>query len=347
MSRISVALIGCGDIAMTGHLPALSRSSEVQLVAVMDSDPARAQNVAAQYGCATAGSVTQLANQRVQAVVIATPPQVTPLLTLAAIGVGLDVLCEKPMALDLQTALSVQQAVENCDRVVQVGFKNRFSPLVRAVRGWIEGGDLGGPIAFTLGGFDEARDPTDPMHERRIRAFLDVAPSFVHEGAHFADHLAYLTGSHPVDVQAIGLSSIPDLGSENFVSALVRYGNGDVARLEIGWLFPSSPAGEFRALGPDGVAILDRPGGVVTMTRRDRTERVRLSRPWNDLCFDLQLEHFVTCLRQRTTPETSVAVGVQSLRLGEQVVAAIRRPAAEAMIGTASRWAAPDVGQSS
>lgn len=325
VSRIRVGVIGCGDIAVSGHLPALGRCPDVELVAVLDLDPARAEPVAARYRCQVLTSVPAFAERGADAVIIATPPQVTARLTMEAIALGLDVLCEKPMATDLDSAIEVQRAVEQSDRVVQVGFKNRFSPLIRAVGSWIRDGQLGSPIAFTLGGFDEALDHADPVHERRIRDFLSVAPSFVHEGAHFADHLAYLTGSEPVDVQAVGLTSMADLGSENFVSALVRYASGDVARLEIGWLFPSSPVGEFRALGPDGIALVDRPGGVATLTRRDRTEQVRLDRPWNDLCFDLQLEHFLSCVRQRSTPETSVAAGVASLRLGLQVMHAMRR----------------------
>ena len=324
MSRIRVGVIGCGDIAASGHLPALRRCPDVELVAMLDQDAVRAEQVAAEYQCQVLTSVPAFAELGADAVIIATPPQVTARLTLEAIAAGLDVLCEKPMATDLDSAIEVQQATEQSDRVVQVGFKNRFSPLVRAMGTWIKDGQLGSPIAFTLGGFDEALDRSDPVHEKRIRDFLSVAPSFVHEGAHFADYLAYLTGSVPVDVQAMGLTSIADLGSENFVSALVRYANGDVARLEVGWLFPRSPVGEFRALGPDGIAVIDRPGGVATLTRRDRTEVVRLDRPWNDLCFDLQLEHFLSCVRQRSTPETSAAAGVASLRLGRQVTDAMR-----------------------
>jgi predicted dehydrogenase len=324
MKRVRIGLIGCGDIATTGHLPALRRSPDAELVAVMDSDSTRSRAVADDYGCRVAQSIEQLTNLGVRAVVIATPPHVTPALSQAALAAGLDVLCEKPMAVDLAAALDVQRAVADCDRILQVGFKNRFSPLVRAVGDWISRGELGHPIAFTLGGFDESLDPAAPEHERRIRGFLETAPSFVHEGAHFADYLAFLTGSEPVSVDAVGVKSRPDLGSENFVSAVVRYRNGDVARMEIGWLFPTSPAGEFRALGPDGVAILDRSAGVVSLVRNDRTEQVALDRPWNQLCFDLQLAHFLSCVRSRATPEISAAAGVASLRLGHQVVSALR-----------------------
>lgn len=329
MSRLRVGLLGCGDIAVSGHLPALSRSGDVELIAVADVDADRAAGVAAEYGCRRAESLADLASMDLHAVVIATPPQATPHLTIEAVEARLDVLCEKPMALDLPTAERVAHAAERTGQIVQVGFKNRFSPLVRTLDGWIREGALGAPLVFTLGGFDEALDPSDGEHEQRIRGFLATAPCFVHEGAHFADYLALLTRSLPVRVSAIGQRSLPDFGNENFVSALVEYANRDVARLEIGWMFPVNPIGEFRALGPDGVAILDRPGGVVTLHRRDRSAQVRLDRPWNDLCFDLQLAHFVDCVRSRVPPETSAAAGVASLRLGQWVLRSLREAATD------------------
>lgn len=326
-SLVRMGLIGCGDIATTGHLPALQRSSDVELIAVVDANTSRAQAVADRHGCTLARSLDELVALGVHTVVIATPPHVTPDLPRVTIAAGLDVLCEKPMAVTVAAALEVEQATRASDRIVQIGFKNRFSPLVPAVRDWIERGELGGQIAFTLGVFDEVLDPGDPEHEERIRGFLSTAPSFVHEGAHLADHLAFLTGPEPVAVSAVGLRSRSDFAGEDFVSAAVRYGNGDVGRLETGWLFPTNPVGEFRALGPEGVALVDRTGGVATLFRRDRTEEVRLDRPWNDVCFDYQLEHFVSCVRARTEPETSVAAGVASLRLARWIVEALREPA--------------------
>lgn len=320
---LRAVVVGCGDIATTGHLPALARSPDVTLIGVLDNSASRRATAAAAYRVAELPDLVTAVAAGAEIAIVATPPEVSPRLTTAAVAAGLDVLVEKPMAVDLAGAEQVRAAVHGSDRIVQIGFKNRFSPLVRAVRRWVEQGRLGTPVAYTLGGFDERYDPADILHTERIAHFLAHGPSFVHEGAHFADYLAYLTGAVPVAVQAVGVRSRPELGTENFVSALVRYGNGDIARLEIGWQFPVSPVGEFRALGPDGVAILDRPGGVVTLHTRGGAERVRLDRPWNDLCFDAQLAHFVDCVRRRTEPETSVEAGIASLRLGLAVVEAM------------------------
>jgi predicted dehydrogenase len=326
---LRVVVVGCGDIATTGHLPAIQRSPEVELVGVLDVVREHREAAADRYGVPAWTDLRAAVEAGAEAAVVAVPPHVAPQLTVRAVRSGLDVLCEKPMAVDLADALEVQRIVAGTDRIVQIGFKNRFSPLVRVVRDWLRAGRIGTPVVYTLGGFDERLDPRDTVHVGRIQAFLDRGPSFLHEGAHRADHLAFLSGASPVSVHAAGVRSMEEFGSENFASALVRYDSGDLARLEVGWFFPENPVGEFRVLGPRGTALVDRPGGVTTLTERLdggelATEVVRLERPWNDECFDRQLEHFVACVRTRAEPETSVAAGVASLRLGCAVVESMR-----------------------
>lgn len=326
---LRVALVGCGDIATTGHLPALHRSRDALLVGVVDVDRESRETAAGRYGVPGWDELRRALAHDLDAVVIAVPPHVAPTLTLEAIGASVDVLCEKPMAIDVRSAEKVAAACAATGQVVQIGFKNRFSPLVEAVHIWLRTGRIGAPVAYTVGGFDERYDPQDTIHTGRIQHFLAHGPSFVHEGAHLADYLAYLSESNPVLVQAVGLRSSVELPSENFVSALVKYANGDVARLEVGWMFPTSPGGEFRVLGPRGVALVDRPGQVATLVSREEdgnleTEQVVMDRPWNDECFDRQLAHFVDCVRRRVQPDTGVHAGVASLRLGLAVVEAIR-----------------------
>ncbi|SEE87952.1 Gfo/Idh/MocA family protein [Jiangella alba] len=332
---LPVVQVGCGDIATTGHLPALDRSPAVTLVGVVDVVAEHRDAAAAAYGVPAWTGLGPAVAAGARAAVVAVPPHVAPDLTLAAVDAGLDVLCEKPMAVDLASAQRVHDAARAAGRVVQIGFKNRFSPLVRAARRWLDDGLIGSPVVYTLGGFDERYDAADTLHTGRIQEFLEHGPSYLHEGAHLADYVAYLTGASPVRVRAAGLRSRQSFRGENFASTLVDYDNGDVARMEVGWFFPTSPKGEFRILGPRGVALIDRPEQVATLTTREdgtlRTEEVRFERPWNDECFDRQLAHFVECVRTRAEPETSTAAGLASLRIGAAVTESLRE-------GTVVTW---------
>lgn len=343
---VRVVVVGCGDISETAHLPALARSSAAQLVAVVDVDAGRRSLAAARYGVPGFASIDLAMASGPEAAVIATPPDVTPTLCEQALACGLHVLFEKPMATDVAAARRLHAAALSSGRIVQAGFTNRFSPLVVALREAIADGRLGRPLVFTLGAYDERFDPADHRHLARMTHFLERAPSFVHEGAHLVDYVAYLSGARPTRVSAVGQRTSPQFPSENFVAAAVEWDNGDLARLEVGWLFPALPGGHFRVLGPHATAeIFRREGRLVIDDGQDRQEQ-RLDGEWTTVSFDAQLAHFLGAVRGTAMPGPTTADGLAGLELSEAIVRAMREHTvvelAEQRVGTGqqieARW---------
>jgi predicted dehydrogenase len=78
------------------------------------------------------------------AVIIATPPHWHALPFIAALGKGLDVYCEKPLAYDVREARAmVDAAAAASQRIVQIGFQRRQDAAFRAVRDYIAAGHAG------------------------------------------------------------------------------------------------------------------------------------------------------------------------------------------------------------
>jgi predicted dehydrogenase len=154
--------------------------------------------------------------------------------------------------------------------------------------------------------------------------FLDEGPSVVHEGAHIADFLQFLSNGHPAQVAAVGLRSRPEFPSENFAAAVVTFDNGDIARVEVGWFFPYMLRGDFRVWGPHGVAELNRPERWVQLHTQTELFREDMGADWNCACFDAQLTHFLNCMATRQEPETSTKAGIASLRLTTAIVESFR-----------------------
>jgi predicted dehydrogenase len=170
-----LGVIGCGDIATTQHLPALVAAPRVRLAAVCDADEGRARAAAQRFGAPRHATDYRavLDDPLVDAVVVATPPWVTPRLTMEALRAGKDVLCEKPMATSLPVAREVAAVERETGGLVQVGFTYRHGPLMEALRGWIAAGRLGRPLALRVGIFDELYDPQG--HPEQLRADDDHA----------------------------------------------------------------------------------------------------------------------------------------------------------------------------
>jgi predicted dehydrogenase len=322
--RLRAVLVGCGDIGLRRHLPALARSPAFDVAAVVDAREAARSEGARRSSTPAYPTLADALVTRPDAVVVATPPDVSPAITRTAIEQGLAVLCEKPIAVDVATARGVHAAAVRSAALVQVGFTNRFSPLVAELRAWLEAGELGSPLAFTLAAYDERYDPGDRTHLERIGHFLAHAPAFVHEGAHLADYVRFLTGARPRRLAAVGLRTRPEFASENFTAATVEYDTGDVARLEVGWLFPALPPGQFRVLGPNGSAEIERRRGRLTLHLPSGPVLRELRENWDEVCFARQLAAFAAAVRGEAEPSPTTADGVASLEVTEAIVASMR-----------------------
>ena len=103
----------------------------VELVAVVDSDSAQAQAVAAQFGCKALTSVDELAG-RVDAASVAVPTIHHLSVAASLMAAGVDVLIEKPLASTLLEADELVRLAAANHRVAQTGHLERFNPAVRA-----------------------------------------------------------------------------------------------------------------------------------------------------------------------------------------------------------------------
>ncbi|MFK7691494.1 Gfo/Idh/MocA family protein [Paenibacillus sp. HJGM_3] len=323
---IGVAILGCGDIVMTQHLPTLIAEREARLIAVCDVEEARARKAADISGCDyyTTDHRRILSDPEIAAVFVCTPPWVTPALTMEALRAGKDVLCEKPMATSVEKALEVAAVERESGQLLQVGFTYRHGPLMDALQSWIASGRLGRPLQIRLSLFDEVWNPEgDPEHYGRILNTLRHGPPCLHDGAHAADHLAFLTGASPVRVTAQGLKTRPEFPSPNYNSANIAFDNGDQAKLEVGWFLPHFPKGEYQILGPNGMAYLDRSNAEAVLVTDSITERVQLSEDRIRSCFRAQLAKFLACIRERRTPVPGSREGIASLRLTQAIADAM------------------------
>jgi predicted dehydrogenase len=321
-SSWTVAVIGCGEIAVSQHLPALARDARFEVIAVADPEIHRAQDAAEAFSIerAFADADAALALQP-DVAVVATPPHVTPVVSGRALDAGVHVLCEKPVAVSLDAADDLVTHAAGSDRILQVGFKNRFSPLVSELRARVKAGRLGGPLIVRIGAFDEQYDPADTLHTERIRAFMEHGPPVVHEGAHAADLLGWILGP-PVRVTASAVRSRPEFPSPNYHAAVIEYEDGSVAKLEVGWWLPHLWDGELHVLGPTGAADLSRPEGYLHFHDGTSMEEIRFDDDWQTVCFRGQLDAFAEAIETGVQQGADAAAGRDALGLTLAIVEA-------------------------
>jgi myo-inositol 2-dehydrogenase / D-chiro-inositol 1-dehydrogenase len=324
---LDVALVGLGDIGLSAHLPALDRHPDVRVAALIDPDPQRRERaMTTRRDVVGAADLDDALAAGVVAVVLATPPWVTPDLTLRAARAGRFVLAEKPVATSVAAA-GVYDRLSEAERTrVQVGLTYRHDPAIVQLRDWVSSGRLGRPLLVRAHIYDEVLDPADSEHARRIRTTLAHGPPVVHEGAHVFDWLTVvLDAAAPRVVDAWSLQTDGESPAPNLIGARLAYSDDTTALVEFGWLTAAQPATELGVLGPAGYAVLDGDTFGLRLSTSDGVETVDFPGDRVERCFDRQLERFVELIRGRQrVPEPALSEGRAALRLAEDVVRCAR-----------------------
>ena len=151
---VRVALIGAGIMGADHGRILAEEVPGARVQVVVDADAGRARAVAEACGAEDAGTDALAAIGRgdVDAVLVASPDATHAELTLAAIGAGKPVLCEKPLAPGGRIVCGWSRRRSKAGRrLVQVGFMRRFDP------GYV--GDEGAARARGGGGGGDAAQP--------------------------------------------------------------------------------------------------------------------------------------------------------------------------------------------
>ncbi|MBI3664695.1 MAG: Gfo/Idh/MocA family oxidoreductase [Acidobacteria bacterium] len=130
MPKIRVAVIGAGEFGQH-HARVLAGLSNAQLVAVADPNLERAQSVAQPFGARAVADYREL-GAHIDAATIAAPTSLHAAIGVDLISRGIDVLVEKPISRDLESADRLLAAAREHGRILQVGHLERFNPAVEA-----------------------------------------------------------------------------------------------------------------------------------------------------------------------------------------------------------------------
>lgn len=322
---ISVALVGLGDIGLRAHLPALLAREDVVLAAIADVDADRVNAVRRSGGSAQATTDVAgvLEDPGIDAVVLATPQWVTPILARQALAVGKWVLAEKPLAPTLAEAAAL--ATEpGADERLQIGLTYRHHPAVERLRQLVRNEILGRPLIVQATISDEPANPrTDPVgFARRLRS-LEHAPPIISDGVHACDRLNYLLEAKPTSVQGFATATDARYANPNANLGILEYEDGTLVRLEVLWLVPVLPPSQFVVTGPRGRAVLDPPTFELMVDLADGTHE-HLPPPGDktEVCFAQQLDRFLHHCRSGTAPVPGVTEALASLELAQRIAAA-------------------------
>jgi len=252
MRKIKAGIIGTGFIGPL-HIEALRRLGFVEIAAVADMNRQLAEEKAGQLHIPGAyGDYRELlADETIESVHICTPNHLHYGMTRDALMAGKHVICEKPLAMNLEESRELAAMASEKGLVNAVHFNIRYYPLIQHIRTLVEKGELGRILAVN-GSYqqDWLFYETDynwrlrPEYSGESRAVADI-------GSHWLDSVEYITGLrisrvcadlatfHPVRRKPLKqvetyagklqdnteFESV-DIKTEDYASVLLRFCNG-------------------------------------------------------------------------------------------------------------------------
>lgn len=260
-SPLRVGVVGVGVMGADHARRLAGRIANATLAAIADPDGDRAEELAGQLGGVRVHTdpLDLIADDGVDAVLLASPGSVHPEQLLACIERRTPVLCEKPLTMDSESSLQVIEAERaSGGPLIQVGFMRRFDPEYLRLKQLLDSGRWGRTLLL----HQVHRNLTVP--NPHFRSEMIVRDSLVHE----VDCARFLLGEEIASVQVI--SPTPTRHAlEGVVDpqvSIFRMVSGAVVTNEV---FVNSRTGyEVRceAVAETGSAIIGRPSSGIYTT---------------------------------------------------------------------------------
>ena len=222
----SVAVIGLGYWG-PNRLRALGEIAGTEVTWICDTDLGRLERHGARHPGARATTDVDelLADDELDAVVIATPVFSHHDLTGRALRAGKHVFVEKPLAATEAEAIELAELAVERDLVLACGHTFMHSPPVKLIKDILDSGDLGEIYSVS-----SSRVNLGP-YRSDVSVIFDLGP-------HDFSILRYWFGQSPVAVSAIGRDAISD-GIADVAFVHLEMPDGLIAHAELSWLAPS------------------------------------------------------------------------------------------------------------
>jgi len=300
---LRIAVIGVGHLGKH-HARILASLPEVELVAVVDTNRGRAQEIAAAHRTRALFDARDLAGL-VDAVTIAVPTEIHRDIARPFLAAGVAALVEKPLARTLAEADDIIAASAQGGAVLAVGHTERFNPAVDVARPLLV--DPRFIEVHRLGTFPERSLDIDVVFDLMIHD-LDVVLSLV-----------------PSDVDAIDAVGVPVLtGRVDIANARLRFANGCIANLTASRI-SRDRVRKIRFFQPSAYLSIDYAAQKVELYRLEQGGGPMPTIQGGDLDvaneepLQRELADFVDAVVSRRAPTVTGAHGRRALEVAQQI----------------------------
>ncbi|MBN8710914.1 MAG: Gfo/Idh/MocA family oxidoreductase [Verrucomicrobia bacterium] len=264
-----IGLMGCGQVAVYGHIPAIQETPDLQLFAIFEPDPDRAREIQQRFGVPHAFSRTEdFFASGIEAVTITSPAPCHRENVLDCARHRLPALCEKPLAINKSEGDEMVAAMRSAGQPFHSGFCYRFSPVALKIRELVREGAIGRVRSLRLiynwhlhGKYEISHDGSQILQRRR-EARMEEGGPMVDCGTHQIDLAHFWLGSPVTRFTAHG-AWIDDYLAPDHMWLHLDHENGAHTVVEISYAYTHTAQNRrsefiYELIGTGGIIRYDR-----------------------------------------------------------------------------------------
>ncbi len=316
-NKVRVGIIGVGSISEV-HITGYKNDPRAEIVAFCDINEKLLKEKGEKHGVKNLYTDVNemLKNEKLDAVSVCTWNAAHAPCTIAALNAGVNVLCEKPMAMNVEEANAMREAAERNGKLLMIGFVRRFGNDCAVIKDFINEGYFGD---FYYAKATYLRRNGCPGGWFGEKAKSGGGP-LIDLGVHVIDLVRYIMGNpKPVSVYGATFNKLGDrpgvkksadayasstdnnsvFDVEDLASAMIRFDNGAVLHIEASFsLNIEKDEGKIELFGTKAGAKIDPEITLYSETAgymTDTTIATGTALSFNGL-FDNETSHFISCV---------------------------------------------------
>lgn len=312
MEKTKVLISGLGGIAQIAHLPIISKMENVEIAGVCDIDKSKSKTIAAKYGVKSFYTKLDdmLKECEADALIVTSPTYLHKEQAIKGFEHKLNVLVEKPLALNYNEAAAIVDASKAAKKILMVGMNNRFRPDLMMQESFISAKELG-EIFYVKTGFLKKRSTVENWSLNKTESGGGVVMDL---GIVMLDIALWLLKFPKVkSVSAVNYyHTFKDVEDSSFV--LIRFQNNSTLAIEASWtlhreddLFYCNVYGKEGSSQINPLKIYKRMHGTLV-----NVTPLKMEKPANIFkrAYEYELNHFINSVRNNTP---NLSTGTEAL----------------------------------
>lgn len=234
--KLGVALVGLGGYSTYQLAPALQNTEYCYLAGIVTGTPAKAKQWSAKYNIAQEHLYdyenfdTIVNDDSIDVVYIVLPNSMHAEFCIRAAKAGKHVICEKPMAMNVNECDAIMDACKKAGVKLGMGYRLHSEPYTQEVQRFVKEKTFGNVRYITAeAGYYSAADP----QQWRLNKKLSGGGALVNMGVYAIQSIIYGTGENPISVAAQEYSTRPEYfkDTDETITAQFQFKSGAVGNI--------------------------------------------------------------------------------------------------------------------